>query len=402
MYDVIIVGARCAGAPTAMLLARKGYRVLVVDRSVFPSEMRMSTHMIHQRGMAKLKKWGLLEAFEALDCPPVTHYDMYVDAVVLSGDPPPVDGVREAYAPRRIEMDEILVKAAKEAGAELREATTVRNLLFDGDRVCGIQGTTKDGTRFEERARLVIGADGPKSRVARSVGAPKYHERPVTQGVVWSYWSGIPMSGAEVYLPPYEAIFAWPTSRNWVMIGGNWTIDRFPEARKDLEGSFDQLLRRAAPDLAARVENGKREEQIYVGWFENFFRKPYGPGWALIGDAGIKKDPTTAQGITDSFLDADWMSETVDDVFSGRTSEEEGFAAFQERRDEWALPFFEFTVKIATFEPPPPEMLALWKALEGNPEACGRFFGVTTEAISPDDFFAPENIGGIFAQAAGG
>ena len=401
MYDVIVVGARCAGSPTAMLLARKGYKVLLLDRASFPSEMRMSTHMIHQRGVAHLKRWNLLGELEATDCPPVTHYEIDVGAFALKGSAPAVEGVETAYAPRRFLLDHILVKGAVSAGADLREKCSVEEILIEGGQVRGVKCKSDSGSRFEEKARLVIGADGPASRVARSVDAEEYHRRPIIQGTIWSYWSGVGLRGLEVYLPPYESIYAWPTSGGCVLIGGNWLPDKFEEARQDIEESYMSLLSRVAPNLAERVKEGKREEGWYAGATRNFFRKPYGPGWALVGDAGYKKDPTSAQGITDAFCDAELLAEAVDDAFSGRSDMEEALQLYQKKRDEWALPFYHFTCEMASFEPPVPETIQLYNALRGNDEATRRFLGMVTTAVSPVEFFAPDNVQRIMEEAEG-
>jgi len=159
MYDAIIVGARCAGSPTAMLLARKGYRVLLVDRATFPSDV-VNGYYIQQTGAAQLKRWGLLDTLHASNCPPLLTLTFDFGAFTLTGSPPPVGGVVEGYAPRRTVLDKILVDAAVEAGVELREGFAVQDLLWDGDRVAGICGHTQGGATVTEHARVVIGADG--------------------------------------------------------------------------------------------------------------------------------------------------------------------------------------------------------------------------------------------------
>src|ERR687884_1549155 len=144
MYDAIVVGARCAGAPTAMLLARRGYRVLLLDKAGFPSD-HMSTHWIHQPGVARLARWGLREQLAATGCPPITAISMDFGPFALRGTPPPAGDVAEAYCPRRTVLDKLLVDAAVEAGAELREHFSVEQLVWDGDRVGGVSGRTTNG-----------------------------------------------------------------------------------------------------------------------------------------------------------------------------------------------------------------------------------------------------------------
>src|SRR5262249_44696247 len=138
-YDAIVVGARCAGSPTAMLLARRGWRVLLVDRATFPSDT-VSTHLLHAPAIASLAQWGLLLRVVATGCPPINRYSFNFGPVTIAGTPRPVDGVATAYAPRRTVLDKILVDAAAEAGVEVREAFTVDHIVFDGDAVVGIRG----------------------------------------------------------------------------------------------------------------------------------------------------------------------------------------------------------------------------------------------------------------------
>src|SRR5437016_5543099 len=155
MYDAIVVGARCAGSPTAMLLARLGYHVLLVDKATFPSDT-MSGHFVHTSGIARLKRWGLLERLQATGCPaiPALHFDL--GPFALDGTPPPLDGISDMYAPRRTVLDALLVEAAVEAGAELRTAFTVQELLSDGEHVTGIRGRAAGGATVSEMARIVI------------------------------------------------------------------------------------------------------------------------------------------------------------------------------------------------------------------------------------------------------
>ena len=203
MYDAIVVGARCAGSPLAMLLARKGYKVLLLDKSTFPSDT-LSTHHIHQPGVARLKRWRLLGRVQASNCPPTTKIRFDVGPFALVGTPPPADGNAEAYAPRRRVLDKILVDAAVEAGAELREGFSVEELTTEGSLVSGIRGSGNDGRTLQERARIVIGADGAHSLVARDVQAPVYLDRGMLTCNYYSYWSGVPVEGVELYAVPDE------------------------------------------------------------------------------------------------------------------------------------------------------------------------------------------------------
>jgi 2-polyprenyl-6-methoxyphenol hydroxylase-like FAD-dependent oxidoreductase len=402
MHDVIVVGARCAGSSIAMLLAQRGHRVLLIDRDAFPSDMTMSTHFVHQRGIACLSRWGLRDQIVATDSRPIETFDIDMGPFTLAGSPPPVDGERFAFAPRRILLDEILVRAAVAAGAELREGCRVEALLQEDGRVTGVKGVTPTGSRFSEKGLVVIGADGPSSRVAAEVQAAEYASKPALQGTAWIYWAGTPIEGFQQHLREYEGIYAFPSSGGSTIIGGNWSIDRFRAARHDIETSYFDLLHRAAPELAARVAEAERaDERVYLGSTRNFFRKGCGPGWVLLGDAHYKKDPCTAQGITDAFCDAEYLTAAIERGLSGGTTDMLGALEEYERtRVAWAMPFYELTCQMATFAPPPPEMAALCAALQENQTDTNAFFGLITEAVCPTDFFAPENVARILKRNA--
>ena len=316
MYDAIVVGARCAGSPTAMLLARKGYRVLLVDRAAFPSNT-ISTHMIWQTGISRLKRWGLLDRLAASNCPLVSALTMDLGDFPLTGWGPPADGVSDSYGPRRIVLDKILVDGAVEAGVELRERFAMDKLDFDGDVVTGITGRDKGRSTITEKARIVIGADGKNSRVARTVGGPVYNAHPSLSCFYYTYWSGLDVKTFEGHWPDRRFILAVPTNDGLVMVTTGWPIDEFHEFRKDIEGNYMKTID-LAPRLSERVRSGRREER-FVGTadLDNFFRRPYGPGWALVGDAGYHRDPITAYGISDAFRDAELLADAIDEGFFG-------------------------------------------------------------------------------------
>ena len=394
-YDVIIVGARCAGSPAAMLLARKGYRVLLVDKSTFPSDI-MSTHFIWQSGVARLKRWGLLEAVAASNCPPVTRFTLDIGPFALTGSPPPIDGVSEGYAPRRKVIDKILVDRAAAAGAEVREGFSVQEILMDGGRVTGIRGRARDGAMVTEHALLVIGADGMRSMVARAVRAPEYNVIPPLACGYYSYWSGVDCPGGEIYVREGLFFVGFPTNDGLVCVVALRKVEQFPQYRTNIEGMYLETLE-AHPGFAARVRAGKREER-FVGTADtqNFFRKPYGPGWALVGDAGYHKDPITAQGITDAFRDVELLVEAIE----GGT--EEAFAGYERRRNEAALPMYQSTCQRAALGPPPPEMVQLFNALRSNQRETDRFFGTDAGTVPIPEFFAPENIQRILSSSVQG
>lgn len=404
MYDAIIIGARCAGSPTAMLLARRGYRVLLVDRAAFPSDI-MSTHYIHQTGVAQLKQWGLLERVTASNCPPIRQVHFEIGPFesghhfTLKGAAPPAGDVAEAYCPRRRVLDTALVDAAVAAGAELQENFLVQEILMEGDRVTGIRGRTRGGATVTEKARMVIGADGLHSTVARAVQAPKYNEQPSLSCGYYTYWSGFPTESAEVYQMERRYVVLFPTNDNLTCIGAGWPVEEFHSYRADIRRNYLKTLA-LAPRVAERMSGAKQEER-FVGTADlpNFFRKPYGPGWALVGDAGYHKDPITGQGITDAFKSAQLLAEAIDAGFSGRQPLEQALAGYEQNRNEAAMPIYNMNCDMARQEPPPPEMIDLFTALEGNQEETNRFVDTIAGTVPVPEFFAAENIHRIMEKA---
>jgi 2-polyprenyl-6-methoxyphenol hydroxylase-like FAD-dependent oxidoreductase len=398
MYDAIVVGARCAGAPTAMLLARKGYRVLLLDKVRFPSDT-LSVHYIHQPGVASLQRWGLLERVVASNCPPVRQQRVDFGPIVLEAAPPPIDGVADAYAPRRTVLDTLLIEAAAAAGAEVRERFTVDDLLMEGERVTGVRGHAAGGAAVSEAAHIVIGADGLHSRVARRVEAATYDVQPVSTCAYYSYWSDVPLQGAELYARPERMILAGPTNDGRTMVIVYWPAAAFHEVRTDIERHFLAALD-LAPGLAERVRGGTRVEHFRgTADLPNFYRRPHGPGWALVGDAGYHKDPITAQGITDAFRDAELLATAIDDGLAGRRPLAEALAAYEQMRNETTRPLYELTGQFAALQPPPPEMQHLLGALRHNQAQADRFIGTVAGTVPIAEFFAPENIERIMAGA---
>jgi 2-polyprenyl-6-methoxyphenol hydroxylase-like FAD-dependent oxidoreductase len=392
-YDAIVIGARCAGAPLAMLLARKGRRVLVVDRASFPSDT-VSTHLIHPPGVSALARWGLLERIVATGCPAIDTYFFDFGAFSLSGSPGTKDSP-VAYAPRRTVLDKILVDAAAEAGAEIREGFSVEDVLVEEGRVAGIRGRARGGVT--ERAALVVGADGIHSVVAKSVRPETYNEKPPLNACYYSYWSGLPMEGRfEAYTPANRGLAVWPTNDGRTLVIAGWPYAEAEANKRDIEGNYMKVLE-AVPSFAARIRGARREERFAGASVPNYFRKPFGPGWVLVGDAGYNKDFVTAQGIQDAFADAERFADAIDDALSGARSFEEAMAGAQAERDAHAGPMYEFTAALATFAPPPPELEKLLAAVAGNPEQMDGFARVNAGVTSPAEFFSEENVGRIFA-----
>ncbi|WP_433305519.1 FAD-dependent oxidoreductase [Actinoplanes sp. CA-030573] len=390
-YDVIVVGARCAGAPLAMLLARRGHRTLLVDRATFPSDT-VSTHVIHPPGVGALQRWGLQEQVTATGCPPVGRYSFDFGPVTLAGAPG-TTATPYAYAPRRILLDQILLNAAAAAGAEVSEGFSVEEVLVTDGTVTGIRGRGDVLT-----ARVVVGADGRNSVVAKTVRPAVYEDVPALTVGYYSYWSNLPTDTFEAYSRPGRGWAVCPTNDGLTLVIGGWPHAELAEHRDDVEGELMRTFE-LSPAFAERIRAATREERIAGASVPNYFRVPYGPGWALVGDAGYSRDFITAQGITDAFLDAEGLAAALDATLGGDEPYEEAMADYQKRRDARAMPVYQMTLGIASLQPPDEQMAGLVSAIAGNQPAMDAFARLNSGVTSPPEFFAPDNIGRLLAGA---
>ena len=396
MYDAIVVGARCAGSPTAMLLARKGLSVLLIDKAAFPSDT-ISTHIIWPSGTSRLKRWGLLDRLADTGCPLNSKMTFDVGPFALSGSHVPYQGISDCYAPRRTVLDNMLVEAAADAGVEVRTGCSVEEVLMDDEQAVGVRCRSANGVRVDEKARIVIGADGRNSVVAQVVGAEKYNVKPNLACWYYAYWSGAASDGIEFYMRPERAIGSIPTNDGLVCIAVAAPFRDYEKCRSDVEASYMSSLE-LTPAILERTKKGKRETRFFgLGEVPNFFRKPFGPGWALVGDAGYHKDPIGAQGISDAFRDAEILAEAIYDGFSEKRALSHALAEYEQKRNDEVAAMYDFNCQLASLDPPPPEMQQMFGALRGNQVQTDRFFGVLSGTVPIPEFFSPDNMRSIMA-----
>jgi flavin-dependent dehydrogenase len=381
MYDVIVVGARCAGSPLAMLLARAGHRVALVDRASFPSDT-MSTHFLWQRGAARLKGWGLLGQLQASGCAPIRQITLDIGPVQLTGIGPAVDDVAETYCPRRTVLDALLAETAVQAGAELIDDFVVADLLWSDGRAAGVRGhSARSPAESSLQAAMVVGADGLHSTVVRKVAARAYRSHPPLTAVYYSYWTGISHLGAAFHVRPGRLILTWPTNDNRTCIYVAWPRQELPQVRTDVAGSFHAALR-LVPGLDEAVESGCRDQRFAgTGDLPNLYRESAGPGWALTGDAGHHKDPCTGMGMSDAFLAADLLAGAIHDGLTGRQPMDDALACYQRRRDRLTANGFELTLATARLAEIPARHQAFYQAAAEQPDLASRIFGVLGGSI---------------------
>lgn len=390
-HDVIVVGARVAGSATAMLLARAGARVLVVDRARFPSDT-LSTHQIQVPGVARLAAWGLLPALVAAGTPPTRQVEFHRGRTTISGRYPVLDGADAMYSPRRTVLDKILVDAAREAGAEVRESTAVEGLVHEGRRVIGVRCSRKSGGRSVERAPLVIGADGKNSTVARAVGARPSRKSSARSVAFYAYWDGLDLPIGEVHSDDRRVVGAWPTNDGLVITYCAWPASEFAAFRRDPGRSLQASLD-GAGDLGERARLATRVSPVRATTdVPNVIRASHGAGWALAGDAGLVMDPITGQGIGNAFRDADLLSAAVIDGQGGRRPLATLLARYQTERDRATRAMFDFTVGLASFPPMSSGERRLFDAIAEQPGEADGFLSVLAGVTPVDTFFSPRHL----------
>ncbi len=340
-YEVIVVGARCAGAATAMLLARAGRRVLLVDRARAGADT-LSTHALMRGGVLQLYRWGLLDEIVGAGTPPVhtVVFDYPDGRVPIPIKPSP--GVEALYAPRRTLLDGVLVDAARAAGAEVRFEVSVTDLVRDGSSVTGVALRDADGTS-EVQADLVVGADGIRSTIARLVDAATTRSGESANAVIYSYWKGVETAGYEWFYRPGFATGVIATNDSTLTFSVI-PPERFrAKATGDLEGALHATLTEHAPEILERLKSGERIERLrgFAG-ATGFIRRPWGKGWALVGDAAYYKDPITAHGITDALRDAELLARAI------VTGGDAALAGYESERDRISHELFDLTDQIAS------------------------------------------------------
>jgi len=356
MYDVVVVGARCAGAATGRLLAGMGHDVLMVDRTPLPSDT-LSTHGLIRGGVVQLSRWGLLDRVLGSGAPPITQVLFDIE-----GDPKvrrikQRAGVDMLVAPRRRVLDSLLADAAGEAGARLQSGVTAIGVLrTDDGRVNGIAGLTTKGDYIELPARMVVGADGRGSRMAGFLGAEMLERFTSPCAVFYTYVTGLRRDTYEFHIASDAFAGVFPTNDGEACV---WLIRPTPllepirTAGAERSTVFVEQLELLVPDLGRRVRAGRITARLRgTANLPNYRRRAHGPGWALVGDAGYHRDPITGHGITDAFRDAELLATAIDRSLREPTSERAALTSYQESRDAMGREVFDLTRALTAFPPP--------------------------------------------------
>lgn len=344
-YDAIVVGARVAGASTAMLLARAGHRVVVLDRGRRGSDT-LSTHALMRPAVTQLDRWGVLDHVIAAGTPGLDHVVFHYGACEVR-----LETSTTLYAPRRTVLDPLLVDAAERSGAEFRFGADVRGLVRrDDGRVVGVRLRDARGGTTELRARVTVGADGRRSRVAAELQPAVSRASAATSAFAYAYFTGVDSDAYEWCYAPGATAGLIPTDDGLTAVFVGVPPDRLtPELRG--ERGFLRALTATFPSVGERVSAATRVGPVrgFPG-LRGWLRRPWGPGWALVGDAGYFKDPTTAHGITDALRDAELLASALDETLVGRAAPADALGRYEEIRDQLSAPFFAITDRIASFD----------------------------------------------------
>jgi 2-polyprenyl-6-methoxyphenol hydroxylase-like FAD-dependent oxidoreductase len=374
-----------------MLLARRGIKVLGVDRAHFPSDT-VSTHFLWPRTTSLLAKWGLLDELATTGCPPIHRVTADFGPVAISGRPSAVESTAIMFSPRRTILDQLLVSAAREAGAHMHGGVTFRGLLWDRDRVVGAQLEDDDGTVSECGTAVVVGADGIWSTVARAANAATEIEHPSLTCGYYAYWSGVATDGVEFYLREGRDILVFPTHEGLTCIWAGRSRKDWEIYRKNVERSYLEVIA-TAPSLSERVAHAERATPFKgTSKLPNFYRRSFGSGWALAGDAAYHRDPLAGMGIGDAFLSAQLLADAlVESLGRGPEALDSALSNYQTTFRNRTMPIFDYTVRAAGLKETA-STLPIYARIAQSAEETVRFMDVLAGNIPAKDVFNSQNI----------
>jgi flavin-dependent dehydrogenase len=335
---------------------------------------------------------GLLEWVEAAGTPATTHVRFHASGSVIAGDLGANNVGEPLYSPRRTLLDPILVDAAREAGAEVRERTRVTDVIFERGRAVGVLAKTKGGSEVREHASILVGADGKHSMMARAARPRRYHEKPVCSIACYAYWRDVGLEGGQIHALNRRVVGAWPTNDGLVVTFVAWPAQDWKRFRRDPDRHILETLDQTG-ELGARIRAAQRVGPVRAtNDLPNRFHRPYGPGWALVGDAGLVMDPITGQGIGHALRDAGLLADAITETLGERRSSAKAMSAYQKQRDQLSRGMYNFTVRLAALSPPSAAERMLFAAIAERPDQSARFFAGLTGAEPISDFMGARNM----------
>jgi menaquinone-9 beta-reductase len=396
-FDLIVVGARCAGATMAALAARAGLRVLLVDQVTFPS-FTLSTHTMHADALAVLDGAGVLPEVEAVGAPRIEEVVCDYGDFQIVGPPPPVDGIDHGLCIPRYRLDAILVRHAGRCGARVATDSRVSGLLISDGAVRGV--TIRSGGRTTSvTAPLVVGADGRLSTVASRAGASYRHRQRSGWYLWYGYFAGVPArepSAYELYFEQASFAYVFPTTDGLHLIGGEFAFKEHPRRHGE------DLLRllRDCPRLWQRMGDARLVEGPY-GMFriDSFMRDASGSGWALVGDASFFKDPCTGQGMFDAFRGAQLLAQRIVEGWALAGDPLHRLDAYPEDREREFGEWYRFTCRAAQAVPVSPERRRFLRLIAEDPSLTAEYLGIQNHTIRPSALFNLRRLKAVAATA---
>ena len=400
-FDVVIVGARCAGSPLATFLKRAGLSVCVVDQAEFPSDT-LSTHMFQLSGIEVLQKLGVLHAVLSEGAPPITDCYMKFEDVDLSGPPRlrPNDVPVPMLCVRRISLDVHLVEMAKTTGVDMRLHHRVTGLFERNGRVRGVRVVDRRGKSSILEADLVVGADGRLSTIARLTGARRYHVVPSERLSAWAYFRGVPrepVTRVFYYRRDDDFVVAAPADNDLFLAIICPSIEYWDDYRADSERWFHDTISRCEPvaDLLSGAERVTKFRGLTR--FEGFFREATGPGWVLVGDSGHFKDPTPGQGISDALRQVDKLADAIIRGLGNPARLDSELRKWGRWRDSDSIQHYWFASDIGKRGAISPVLLEVLRSVAADESRRQDFLDIFLHRVYPRSLFG---VGSVAAAAA--
>ena len=385
-YDVVIVGARCAGSPLAISLARRGLSVCVVDKARFPSETP-STHIIQPRGAAALQRIGALDALLAAGAATLDRFTMVNEDVRIEGEFDPEWFPLPGLCARRVTLDSVLVDTAAAAGADVRTGVKATGLLSSGDRITGV-----DTEHGPIHARLVVGADGRHSAVAKHVDAQEYSTTPMGRLPVWGYYEGVrDCEGLKVARLGENAYLASPADNGLYMVCVAVGADGAPRRSEAFDAGW--------PELADLLSGAQRigHLRVMAKWY-GYLRQSAGPGWALVGDAGHFKDFTPGQGISDALTQAERLADMLPADLADHRAADSATRRWWQWRDRDAYAMHWFATDMGMPGPPTPLVTEVLRDISGDPAARQMLMRILNHEAAPKQLLTPRRLSRVTAR----
>jgi len=402
-FDVIVVGSSVAGAPTATWLARKGYKVLLVDKAEFPRDTN-STHFIWPRGMSYLNRLGVADRITDAT-PYFTQLEVNIEDVKLRGLVP-IEDVRRRFValhgdahgivgycagPRRYFLDKLLVDHACENGVDVRLRTTVKSVVTENGRVTGVNIVDAGNKELQARARVVVGADGRVSSFATMVGAKTISVREKSTFAYYGYFEGIDRPELVIHKRGRFGTAIFPTMENKHLALVYGPTAWWGDFSRDSDANFLRTFRYVAPEIAEEVARGRHNEPFKaMGRMVAYHRENWGHGWILVGDACSFKDQWTAMGITHALRDAELVSTFLGRYLDGTASWEDAMSTYTSVRMNDYVDYWNFVCDGAEMEPYTSDQMAYFRTVSSDPTSVNNLLAQIGDTVRFSDLIALE------------